>query len=81
MSFDYCLYPFEFVSILRCLHSQPEDSHESEQSESEESVDSDDDSFEPSQEKQEQLVERLKRRLPDLDKDVRSRDTLHPVPW
>ncbi|XP_062398954.1 SWI/SNF-related matrix-associated actin-dependent regulator of chromatin subfamily A containing DEAD/H box 1A [Sardina pilchardus] len=57
----------------------PEDSQESDESESED-VDSEDESFEPNRAKQERLVERLWKKLPDLDKEV-LRDVLEEHDW
>ncbi|XP_076126543.1 SWI/SNF-related matrix-associated actin-dependent regulator of chromatin subfamily A containing DEAD/H box 1A [Alosa pseudoharengus] len=58
----------------------PEDSQESDESESEDLVDSEDESFEPNREKQERLVQRLKKKLPDQDKEL-LRDVLQEHDW
>lgn len=63
---------------------QSEDSQESDdsqeaESESDDTVDSEDESFEPNREKQEHLVQRLKKKLPDLDKEVRPSDPLYSL--
>ncbi|KAL2091731.1 hypothetical protein ACEWY4_011529 [Coilia grayii] len=57
-----------------------EDSQKSDESESEDSDDSDSESFEPSQSKKDHLVQKLKRKLPDLDKEL-LRDVLEEHDW
>ncbi|XP_031426382.1 SWI/SNF-related matrix-associated actin-dependent regulator of chromatin subfamily A containing DEAD/H box 1A [Clupea harengus] len=60
--------------------SQESDDSQEAESESDDTVDSEDESFEPNREKQEHLVQRLKKKLPDLDKEV-LRDVLQEHEW